>query len=89
MNLKNVEVMETSLKNPVAYKLTVSEKLGRVALVTAVTAATASSAFAAEIDVSSIVTTITGFIAVVSSIGLAVLSLIVTGKVFKWVRTAL
>jgi hypothetical protein len=92
MNLKNVEVMETSLKNPVAYKLTVSEKLGRVALVTAVTAvtaATASPAFAADIDVSSIVTTITGFIAVVSSIGLAVLSLIVTGKVFKWVRTAL
>jgi hypothetical protein len=63
--------------------------LGRVALVTAVTAATASPAFAADIDVSSIVTTITGFIAVVSSIGLAVLSLIVTGKVFKWVRTAL
>lgn len=89
MNLKIVEVMETSLKNPVAYKLTVSEKLGRVALVTAVTAATASPAFAAEIDVSSIVTTITGFIGVVSSIGLAVLSLIVTGKVFKWVRTAL
>lgn len=89
MNLKNVEVMETSLKNPVVYKPTVSEKLGRVALVTVITAATASPAFAADIDVSSIVTTITGFIAVVSSIGLAVLSLIVTGKVFKWVRTAL
>ena len=89
MNLKNVEVMETSLKNPVVYKLTVSEKLGRVVLVTAGTALMASPAFAAEIDVSSIVTTITGFIAVVSSIGLAVLSLIVTGKVFKWVRTAL
>ena len=90
MNLKNVEVMETSLKNPVAYKLTVSEKLGPVALVTAVSVGATVPAFAADgFDPSTIVTIISGFIAGVSAIGLAVLSLVVTGKVFKWVRTAM
>ncbi|PVZ83178.1 methyltransferase [Serratia sp. S1B] len=47
------------------------------------------SAHADTVDVSSVVTTITGFVATVSAIGLAVLSLIVTGKVFKWVRTVI
>jgi Bacteriophage coat protein B. len=40
-------------------------------------------------DPSTIVTIISGFVAGVSAIGLAVLSLVVTGKVFKWVRTAM
>lgn len=47
-------------------------------------------AFAADgFDPSTIVTIISGFVAGVSAIGLAVLSLVVTGKVFKWVRTAM
>ena len=93
MNLKNVEVMETSLKNPVAYSqptTSVSEKLGRVLLVTAVSVGATVPAFAdSGFDPSSIVTIISGFVSGVSAIGLAVLSLVVTGKVFKWVRTAL
>lgn len=36
-----------------------------------------------------VVQTITGAIATVSAIGLAVLSLFVTAKVFKWVKTAM
>lgn len=73
-------------------KQQVSEKLGRVLLVTVGTAVMASPAFAAgeyNFDPSSIVTIIAGFVAGVSAIGLAVLSLVVTGKVFKWVRTAI
>lgn len=60
----------------------------RAALVAALTAGATVPAFA-EFDPSSIVTIITGFIAGVSALGLAVLSLVVTGKVFKWVRTAI
>ncbi|MEQ1087533.1 major capsid protein [Acinetobacter seifertii] len=60
-------------------------------LVVAATIGATVPAFAADagFDVSSIVTIITGFVAGVSAIGLAVLSLVVTGKVFKWVRTAM
>lgn len=86
--------MEKHLNNPVAQpsatQTTVTEKLGRVALVTAVSVGATVPAFAADgFDPSSIVTIISGFIAGVSAIGLAVLSLVVTGKVFKWVRTAM
>lgn len=70
------------------FQLTTNQK--RVAVI-AFTAVSAMPAFAAGegFDVSSIVTIITGFVAGVSALGLAVLSLVVTGKVFKWVRTAL
>lgn len=86
--------MEKHLNNPVAKpsatQITVTEKLGRVALVTAVSVGATVPAFAADgFDPSTIVTIISGFVAGVSAIGLAVLSLVVTGKVFKWVRTAL
>jgi len=36
-----------------------------------------------------VVTTITGYIPEVGKVGVAVISLIVAGKVFKWVRAAL
>lgn len=54
-------------------------------------ALSASSVFAAEggVDVSTVIQTITGAVATVSAIGLAVLSLFVTAKVFKWVKTAM
>ena len=55
----------------------------------AVSAALVSNANAATIDVTSVVTTITDGVATVSSIGLAVLSLVVVIKVFKWARSAM
>lgn len=48
-----------------------------------------TGANAATIDVTSVTTTITEGVAVVSSIGLAVLSLVVVIKVFKWARAAM
>lgn len=82
-NLKNVEVMENTQKrhtfNNRAY-----------ALVAAIAAsAVAAPAMAANDWSTEIVTTITGTVATVSAIGLAVLTLYVTAKVFKWVKTAM
>ena len=45
-------------------------------------------AHAAAPDMSEIVTMITGLVAVVSAIGMAVLTVYATAKVFKWVKTA-
>ena len=42
-----------------------------------------------ELDATDVVSTISGGVAVVSSIGLAVLSLVVVVKLFKWARSAL
>ena len=50
-----------------------------------------NSANAAAIEVpvmTDIVTMITGMVAVVASVGMAVLSVYATAKVFKWVKTA-
>lgn len=55
----------------------------------AVSAALVTNANAAPIDVSSVVTTITDGVTTVSAIGLAVLSLVVVIKVFKWARSAM
>jgi len=56
----------------------------------AVAAALMSNANAAGgIDVTPVITTITDGVTTVSSIGLAVLSLVVTIKVFKWARSAM
>lgn len=55
----------------------------------AVFAALMSNANAAAIDVTSVVGTITDGVTTVSSIGLAVLSLVVVIKVFKWARSAM
>lgn len=79
-NLKNVEVMENTLKKQ-------SYKNRAYALVAA--SGVAAPAMAAEDWSSTIVTTITGTVATVSAIGLAVLTLYVTAKVFKWVKTAM
>lgn len=51
----------------------------------------ATGAFAngpATPDLTPIVTMINGLVAVVASVGMAVLTVYATGKVFKWVRTA-
>lgn len=79
-NLKNVEVMQNTQKNQ-------SLKNRAYALVAA--SAVAAPAMAAEDWSTQIVTTITGTVATVSAIGLAVLTLYVTAKVFKWVKTAM
>lgn len=55
----------------------------------AVSAALVTNANASEIDVSSVVGTITDGVTTVSAIGLAVLSLVVVIKVFKWARSAM
>ena len=47
------------------------------------------NANAAAIDVTSVVGTITDGVTTVSAIGLAVLSLVVVIKVFKWARSAM
>lgn len=75
-------------------KLTVVEKNGKTALTTgamgtAVVLGSMANANAAGIDVTSVVTTITDGVTTVSSIGLAVLSLVVVIKVFKWARSAM
>lgn len=60
----------------------------RFGLVTAISG-TAVTANAAAIDVTSVVGTITDGVTTVSAIGLAVLSLVVVIKVFKWARSAM
>ncbi|RKG41771.1 hypothetical protein D7V68_17620, partial [Acinetobacter cumulans] len=59
----------------------------------AVSVALISNANAADVtatvDVTSVVSTITNGVTTVSSIGLAVLSLFVVIKIFKWVRSAM
>ena len=79
-NLKNVEVMENTQKRQ-------SFKNRAYALVAA--SAVAAPPMAAEDWSTEIVTTITGTVATVSAICLAVLTLYVTAKVFKWVKTAM
>jgi hypothetical protein len=49
----------------------------------------ANSAFAAAVDVSSVTTDITAQLAPIGAIGLAVLSLLVGIKTYKWVRRAM
>ena len=79
-NLKNVEVMQNTQKQQTL-------KNRAYALVAA--SALAAPAMAAQDWSTEIVTTITGTVATVSAIGLAVLTLYVTAKVFKWVKTAM
>ena len=55
----------------------------------AVSAALVTNTNAAAIDVTSVVGTITDGVTTVSAIGLAVLSLVVVIKVFKWARSAM
>lgn len=63
--------------------------LGAAVAAAMVLAPTANAAGEFTLDATSVVSTITGGVAVVSSIGLAVLSLVVVVKLFKWARSAL
>lgn len=61
----------------------------RYGVATALMGAGVSANAAGEIDVTPVVTTITNGVTTVSAIGLAVLSLVVVIKVFKWARSAM
>ena len=79
-NLKNVEVMENTQKH---------QSFKNRAFLLALASGLAAPAMAADDWSAEIVQTITGTVATVSAIGLAVLTLYVTAKVFKWVKTAM
>ena len=61
----------------------------RYGLLAAAAGAMSGANAAGEVDVTPVVTTITNGVTTVSSIGLAVLSLVVVIKVFKWARSAM
>lgn len=84
----------SSLNEPKQVQIEVErqKKTGVVQhIVVAGLALASGTAFAADAGngMEQVVQTITGAIATVSAIGLAVLSLYVTAKVFKWVKTAM
>ena len=78
------------MENVQKFKPTLAQKAGVVAA-TGYMALAGSTAYAAPftLDATEVVSTISGGVAVVSSIGLAVLSLVVVVKLFKWARSAL
>ena len=82
--------MEQQAQKPtvVARSNTFKQNAKRFGMATAISG-TAISANAAEIDVTAVVATITDGVTTVSAIGLAVLSLVVVIKVFKWARSAM
>ena len=75
-------------QNQVSRPNSFHQNAKRFGLATAISG-TAITANAAEIDVSTVVTTITDGVTTVSAIGIAVLSLVVVIKVFKWARSAM
>ena len=79
------------MENVQKFKPTLAQKAGVVAATgyMALAGSTANAAAEFTLDATSVVSTITGGVAVVSSIGLAVLSLVVVVKLFKWARAAL
>ncbi|QPF39120.1 phage coat protein [Acinetobacter sp. TTH0-4] len=82
--------MEQQAQKPtvVARSNTFKHNAKRFGIATA-SSGTAISANAAGIDVTAVVATITDGVTTVSAIGLAVLSLVVVIKVFKWARSAM
>lgn len=85
--------IKPALENAVKRRFPVLAHVGRLPAV-AVAAATllATSGAHAAItlpDVSEITTAIAGVVTIVSSIGIAVLGVVVTAKLFMWIRTAL
>lgn len=83
--------MQENYEVQVAEKSSTGSKRVAAAVAAASTFAIVNSAQAAELAVpamTEIVTMITGMVAVVASVGMAVLSVYATAKVFKWVKTA-
>lgn len=82
-----------ALQNAVKRRFPVLASVPRLpaVIVGAATIAATSGAHAAITlpDVAEVITAITGVVAIVSSIGIAVLGVVVTAKLFTWVRSAL
>ena len=77
------------MENVQKFKPTLAQKAGVVAATGYMALAGSNANAAYTLDATDVVTTISGGVAVVSSIGLAVLSLVVVVKLFKWARAAL
>lgn len=80
--------MTKAYGNRAGFKAAVKKYVLVAAIAGALVASTGANA-AEGIDVTSVVSTITDGVTTVSSIGLAVLSLVVVIKVFKWARSAM
>lgn len=85
--------MEVLVKEVEASKVAKNTNLARaIAAGTATTLVFSQGAYAADAlavpDMAPIVALIMGMVALVASIGMAVLSVYATGKVFKWVKAA-
>ena len=82
-----------ALENAVKRRFPVLARATRLpAVVVGVATIVATSGAHAAItlpDVAEVITAITGVVAIVSSIGIAVLGVVVTVKLFTWVRSAL
>ena len=81
------DAMTKAYGNRAGFKAAVKKYGLGAAIAGALVASTGANA--AGIDVTAVVGTITDGVTTVSSIGLAVLSLVVVIKVFKWARSAM
>lgn len=86
-------MIENLVEQVEAGKVSKNSQLAKaIAAGTATTFVLANSAYAAEPlavpDMAPIVALIMGMVALVASIGMAVLSVYATGRVFKWVKAA-
>lgn len=83
--LENIQAVQ------VAEKSNTVKRVATIVGATATYALVASSANAAAIEIpamTEVITMITGMVAVVASVGMAVLSVYATARVFKWVKAA-
>ena len=85
--------VRNALENAVKRRFPVLARAARLptVVVGVATLAATSGAHAAIAlpDVAEIVTAITGVVTIVSSIGIAVMGVVVTAKLFTWIRSAL
>lgn len=86
-NLVIVEKSPSFMQRTKAFFSTKAAQLTTVVTVIILNGVTPAHAIGVE-AFEPIITLITGMVAIVSSIGMAVLTVYATGKIFKWVKTA-
>ena len=86
-NLVIVEKSPSFMQRTKAFFSTKAAQLTTVVTVIILNGVTTAHAIGVE-AFEPIITLITGMVAIVSSIGMAVLTVYATSKVFKWVKTA-
>lgn len=86
-NLVIVEKSPSFMQRTKAFFSTKAAQLTTVVTVIMLNGVTPAHAIGVE-SFEPIITLITGMVAIVSSIGMAVLTVYATSKVFKWVKTA-